>query len=624
MEPLSQADRQRPASENAAWAPWLAGLVPLLTYVLTAGAHSYWLDSAEFTAAAVDLDIAHPPGHPVASLWGRAFACLPIGPLPFRVAVAQGVAAAIGAGALQQAFATTLRTLAVQERATRIVLSLGLTWLLAFSYGYWFQAVRAEVYALQAMLICLALERLVALAADEALQDVRPLYAACLWLGIGLANHHFMSVLALPALLFGALRALRKHGARVLAWCLASGSVGLVSYVYLPLRAQAEPAMDLGHPVTWHNFWWVISAQVYARRIGSQATQPMDERFADLAVILVEHFSLLALPLALLGAYLVLRVRGLWSLGYVWGITAFISLCGRAWLNPVRNNPDVLGYMLPGFAGYLMLAACAVLIPLQALDSQSARQKAQRVIAGAVLALALLQVESSAAKASLKTFAATDRFDQARLRSLPAHAVAFLTSPETAFRQWESLAVERARSDVDMVPTAFVNYGSMADVLLAKHPELSAAVRSFQASSVLSPEALRALSRQRPVHVEPDLTASFTLFPWLVPDGFLYRFSAAPPDHATLQRAASVRTQTLRALTRELGSELQQTETRRQLLWLHFIDALYYASHAEIELALASSARGLSLQPQERELLRLQQILSKEPGRFTLRDFLPR
>jgi hypothetical protein len=599
-------------------------VVPLVAYVITAGAHAYWLDSAEFTAAAIDLDIAHPPGHPVAALWGRAFCALPVGPLPFRVAVAQGVAAAIGAAALQAAFARTLRVFEVRERATRLVLSIALTWLLAFSYGYWFQAVRAEVYALQAMLICLALERLVALADDEPLRDVRPLYAACLWLGLGLANHHFMSVLSMPALLPGTWRATKKHGPRVIGWCLLSGGVGLFAYLYLPLRAGARPPMDLGHPVTLRDFWWVISAQVYARRIGSEATQPMDERFADLAVILAEHFSLLALPLAVLGGYFMARTRALWSVSYVWGVTALIALCGRAWLNPVRNNPDVLGYMLPGFAGYLMLVAGGALVPLWALAHERARTLTQRALAGVFALCAVWQLVRSESSASLRTFQATDRFAQARAQALPSGAVVFLTSPESAFLHWEREAVEHARPDVDMVPTAFVNYGDKARVMLDARPELRPALRDFQAGGVLSLGSLDALAKTRPVLVEPDLTASYPLFARLVPAGLLYRLAPAAPDHAALARAARERAQALDELSRRLGAELSGVETRRQLLWLYFVDALYYAQQRELALALASVERGLRLSPKEGDVLRLRRILLEDPSRFALRDFLPR
>ena len=55
---------------NASFA--LAVLVPLAAYVATLSGAGFWLDAGELTAAAVDLDIAHPPGHPLASLVGHA------------------------------------------------------------------------------------------------------------------------------------------------------------------------------------------------------------------------------------------------------------------------------------------------------------------------------------------------------------------------------------------------------------------------------------------------------------------------------------------------------------------------------------------------------------------------
>lgn len=611
-----------PPFASPRWAAWLTGLSALAVYTFSAGGHSFWLDSAEFTTATIGLDIPHPPGHPVAALWGGLATLLPFGPLPYRVAMGQAVAAALAAAALQVAFARTFHVAGASARS-QTLLSLGCVGCLVFGYGYWFQAVRAEVYALQTLLIALALERLIALAADQA-RDPRALYAAALYLGIGLANHHFMSVLALPAALPGFVRTLRRHGARVVAWCSASGAVGLVSYVYLPLRAANEPWMDLGHPVDLKSIWWVVSARVYARRIGSEATQPLDERFADLTVILAEQFTFLSLPLALLGLYLVVRERKLWSIGYVWASTALIGLCGRAWLNPVRNNPDVLGYMLPGFAGYVVLCALACLTLLQAIPTERTRERTRMALAGLSLLLAALQLSHTHAQASLATFHATDEFDQLRQESLPSGAVSFVTSPETAFRQWEQGAVEQTRADVDMVPTAFVNYGGMVEPLLVRRPELREAVRAFQRDAVLTPLALDALARVRPVLIEPDLLAAWPLFQRLVPAGMWYRLRATPPSAPELAQAAAERTATLERLQRQLGDQLAQTETRRQLLFCHYVDAVYYASHGALSLSLQAVTRGLTLVPEERELLRLRALLLRTPERFSLRDFVQR
>jgi len=604
----------------------IAGFVPFLLYAFTAGGHSYWLDSAEFTAAAVDLDIAHPPGHPVAALWGRAFALLPVGPLPYRVALAQGLAAAVAASALQVAFARTLTVLGVASRPARSLTSLGASWLLAFSYGFWFQAVRAEVYALQTMLICLALERLVKLAADRELSDVRPMYAASFYLGLGLANHHFMSVLAVPALLHGLWRVVRKYGAGSLGWTLASGSVGLVSYLYLPLRAASHPAMDLGHPASLRSFFWVVSAQVYARRIGSQAAQTMSQRFADLLVILVEQFAMIGLPLSLAGLYLLTRKRALWPLAGVWSVTALITLCGRAWLNPVRSNPDVLGYMLPGFAAYLALGLAPLVVLIGLVPADRLRRASELLLGALVLGLSLVQLAANLGRSSLADFHASDDFDQLRQQPLPMRSILVLTNPESTFRHWEGQAVERARSDVSMLPLPFVNYADSAGVLLQRQPELRETVIGYQQSvdGTLAYPALTALARQRPVLVELDLATCLPLFPWLLPEGLFYRVLLRAPSQEQLTQAAAARTKVVRKLYASVGAQRAGTETRRQLLWLHFMDALYFASQGQPLLALDFASQGLQLQPREAELLRLVQLLRTSPDSFRLRDFLPR
>lgn len=593
----------------------LAGLAPLLVYALTAAGQSYWLDSAEFTAAAIDLDIPHPPGHPLAQLWAVPFCLLPLGPLPYRVALAQAVAAAVGCGALQLAFARSLAACGMGDRVQRALAGVGATWLVAFSYGYWFQAIRAEVYALQGMLLCLTLERLVRVATqrESLANDIRPLLTACFYLGLGLANHHFMAVLAMPALLHAAWLAYRAHGVRALALSCACGAVGLASYLYLPLRAATRPPMDLGHPTTWQSFWWVVSAQVYARRIGSEASQPMGERFADLVVLLVEQFSVGALLLAPLGMYLLLRARPLRALGFVWSVTALISLAGRAWLNPVRSNPDVLGYMLPGFAAYIALAACAPWAALHVLRGSSPRAALRWLFVVLVMSSATLQLTITWPGTTLAEFRATNAFQTARAEALAPNAVVLLTTPESTFLHWEAESVEHARPDVSMVPFIFANYGDMMGGLLQHAPELRASVQALRTSPASDgvARALLALSRVRPVYIEPDGAASFGLQRHLLPDGLLYRLQEHGPTQEQLVSAAAQRSALLAKLSRRLGSDLAGVETRRQLLWVYFTDALYFAAHDEKQLALAAIADGLRLAPATTQLLELRTALTR-------------
>src|SRR5512147_2414648 len=183
---------------RAAWTAIAAG-VPLACWIATISLHDYWLDSGEFVAEGVELGIAHPPGHPLEALVGNLVALVPLGSLSFRVSLASALCATVATAFLFRAIDTTVRATGVTRGAVRVPLALGATWLASCAPGWWWQAVRPEVYALHAMLACVAIERVVALEARWPTSDVRPAYVGALAIGLALANHHYLAVLLLPA-----------------------------------------------------------------------------------------------------------------------------------------------------------------------------------------------------------------------------------------------------------------------------------------------------------------------------------------------------------------------------------------------------------------------------------------
>src|SRR5262249_39634054 len=150
-----------------------------------------WLDGGEMVSASIALDIIHPPGHPLTALWGKALSLLPWGPLAFRIALGQALAAVVGLAFLFAAVERIRESLRLPTEVSG-PLAVGASSLVAFCFGLWFQAVRPEVYALQAMLLMIALERLSALVMSG-FRDARPLFAACIAVGLGLTNHHLMA-----------------------------------------------------------------------------------------------------------------------------------------------------------------------------------------------------------------------------------------------------------------------------------------------------------------------------------------------------------------------------------------------------------------------------------------------
>src|SRR5690606_9427087 len=255
----------------------------LALYIATASGHGYFLDAGELVAAATDLGISHPPGHPLSGLVTFLATLLPFGPLAFRVALASAIFAAVGALFFHRALVHTVEAIGVRSALLSVPLALSGTLLLASCTGYLLQAVRPEVYALQAALLFAIIERLVVLERFGPSGDHAALYDAALCFGLALANHHFLAFLLLPAAAPTLARVVVARGVRPLAIGAGFSLVGLSTYLYLPLRAAAEPFLALGSPTTLSRFYWVISAQAFQQTHDIEAA-PLVERVLDVFV----------------------------------------------------------------------------------------------------------------------------------------------------------------------------------------------------------------------------------------------------------------------------------------------------------------------------------------------------
>ncbi len=604
----------------------LASGVPLAAYLATASAHGYWLDGGEFSAQAAGLDIAHPPGHPLAGLLGALFTLIPLGPIPLRVAVGQAICAAAAAGFLYSAIDTTVRALGVSRDRLAVPLALGGTWLVACSYAWWFQAVRPEVYALEALLVCLAIERIVALEAAWPTHDVRPLYVAALALGLGLANHHFIAFLAMPALAPTLARVYRARGSRPLMVSGGALALGVGAYVYLPVRAATDPLMNLGDPTDAARLFWVVSAKVYAQGSGLDAPQPLGERLADVVLILAENLHVVVLVLALAGLYALLRTAGARRIGVVWLLVFTVNLAARAWLKSVRNNPDVLGYMMPGIAalGALATALVAAVFGRVGQRPDGVPRTTATVVALLVAALGLAQLHHSAERASLAGLHATDDFDEERIRRLPPHAVVVAHDPQTVFRHWSAAAVEQVRPDVTIVPMPFLDYPGVVDALVQRDPDVTELLRGYRLSGELRQPDLQSLAARRPLLVELDVRVPRALYETMVPAGLYYEVVDGGATDTDVLEAAEPHREVVRRLYAHLGDDAQETETTNHLLWLHYMDAIYYAAVGAREPARYAVEQALAIAPSSRELTALALLLANpdEEGPVDVAPFL--
>jgi Protein of unknown function (DUF2723) len=618
------------------FAQWLAGGVPWIAYVLSCSSHAYWLDSGEFVAASVRLDISHPPGHPLTELYGKAFSLLPLGSLPMRIAIGQAFATALACVFVCLASAEVLALQRVPERY-RWPCAVFAAWVSAFTYGLWFQAVRPEVYALQTACTSVVMERVCAFlraraSAEPGAESAVPqLHAAryagpaCFALGLGLANHHFTALFVMPAMLVPAWVLVRSGRRRAVLGSAALGALALATYVYLPLRAAHALPANLGQPDSFARFVWVVSAKVYQHGAATQTTQPFAERLADVMVLLVQSYRGLPLAAAVVGLYALLRTRSSRATGGFLLLLSAAMLIARAWLGPVRSNPDVLGYFGSAFLAIGMLAASAIGELLKLLDLRSP-DRPPDVVRGAVAwclpLLALFNLPAAVERSSLADFHATDSVDELRLRSLPARSIVVETMPQTVFRHWELDAVERIRPDVVQVPVPFLTHPGMHEALLARAPSARSVVDGYLKGDVLRCEDLEAAAAHRTTWVELDVRVPPACFPRLAPAHLLHRVTGKAPQPSAAERKAWLDWE-YAVLYRDVGVEaLDDPETVRQLLAVHYLSAVQFAAAGNRKLAVEEIERARALAPEDKNVRALAAALTQGEGPLVIAPFL--
>lgn len=238
-------------------------------YLLTMGQTVGQADTFEFQVVVPKLGIVHPTGYPLFLLLSKLFTFIPLNSMAWRVNLGTAVFA-LAAGCLLFLYL---------QRLTRQNLpSLLAAVLFGLSPTFWSQAVEAEVYSLQALIVVAALLLMreiggwqLTLTLDgparkrEAAATTRRWAVALAFvLGLGLAHHLTTLILFPPAVVtlwlargrvFGRSdnRAMAGQLLTTTATLLAAVVLPLLLYAYLPIRWQAvtgEP-MGLARFVDW-------------------------------------------------------------------------------------------------------------------------------------------------------------------------------------------------------------------------------------------------------------------------------------------------------------------------------------------------------------------------------------
>ena len=216
----------------------------LIVYIFTLSRSVYFGDSGELIAVAKTLGIAHPPGYPLYTMLAHLFTYLPFGNLAFRVNLFSAVTSALTV--------VVVYLICVKLTKNRIA-SISTSLFLAFSYLFWLYSLVADSYALNSLFIALLI--LISLYLFENPQSKKLIFLLSFVLGLSLTHHPTILFLA-PAfvLLLVYISPKQILKLNILLPAILLFVLGLLPYLYLPIRAAQNPPLTWGDPDTVGRF----------------------------------------------------------------------------------------------------------------------------------------------------------------------------------------------------------------------------------------------------------------------------------------------------------------------------------------------------------------------------------
>jgi hypothetical protein len=222
-------------------------------------------DSPETVTAGFTLGLQHPPGYALAALVTRCFTLLPFGGVCFRVNVGSAFLSSLVVTLLASILFKILRnffpaSLTFGRTPTALLCALSGSLLLAFSRTFWGKATGAKgcIYILGTFLLFLILGFLTAhetsgKTSKNPGRSPWP-YLAVFVFGLGFADHWETHLVFFPLFMVFFLKRVGR-GVGFIPWpwksllfLVSLGALGASPLLYLPLRSNLHPALDLGGP----------------------------------------------------------------------------------------------------------------------------------------------------------------------------------------------------------------------------------------------------------------------------------------------------------------------------------------------------------------------------------------
>jgi hypothetical protein len=433
-------------------------LLFLAVYLTTLCKAVFWWDSGELIANIAVLGIPHRPGFPIYLLLGKLISFLPIWSFALRINFMSAVCASFSLAILYKVF-QKMACLFSPEAAghRRLIQASGLFFVLVlgFTYSFWIQAVRAEVYSLNALFFSLLFYLCMRYIEQG---DLKLLYLLFFLLGLGLGNHHLSLLSTVPALgLLVMTSAYRPvtHWRRIPLYAIFL-LLGFSIYLYLPLRAASNPPLAWGKVNSIPSSAGSVFALESLRSFNLGFLSHIPANLEKLVALFSDQLTVPCFLLSLVGLLLILRKnRRLFAflLVLIAGNCAAVLVMATDF---IPTNPDLHGYLIYSIMALALAYGMMTLFMVERVRRSSSGLGL--VWAIAVGAISLLPLAAHYRQADLSSDRIAHNYGMSVISDLDSNSVLFADNVNLNFILRELQYAEGTRRDVTVIDRGLLGF----------------------------------------------------------------------------------------------------------------------------------------------------------------------
>src|SRR5215204_4477558 len=444
------------------------------------------LDSPMLQTEVTVLGVGHPTGYPTYMMLTHLFTYLPFGDSAYLVNLASAIYAALAVFAV---YLAGLRLGGRPVAAAAGALAFGL------SGAFWSQAVIAEVYTLEALLVALVILFLF-LWRDR--RDNQCLLLSAFLVGLSL-THHLTSILLVPATVVFVFLTDRRVFSRTGLMLKGVGLflLGLLPLLYLPIRALMQAPLNEANPSTPWRFLLLVTGGSFLAESSEKGRHcsPSSLALADASTklgLFGDHlhgqFPLVLMLVGVLAAvYLLFTDR---ATAILLGVL-FFGCLGQAAVYLQLGIEDFYVFLIPAFLAFGLCISAGLGALLRWVESLQIGSVARGVLLIVLSALMLVVPLLGVRDAYAAHDRSRDHDGRRAIEAVASHVEKGATVLHHRSPLWYMVLVEGRRRDLTLTDPFCTSWDRHTDIIWPDNISAAEAADRYGADDTTGVEAAR-------------------------------------------------------------------------------------------------------------------------------------